>query len=205
MRTLVSRRLTLRPIATEDIPFIVSLLGDEDRTAYLFGGTPVNRKQAEVFIEQYFTAEAAAVGMGVLTANHRERPVGFAGIIPTDCLGGQDFEFGFVLSREAERNDYAAEIGFVQMRYAFETLRLTRILALAHPQNDASVHVLRDKLQMTELAHIGQTAHRGARIIFCRGQAEGLPAIHGQGWSPLSSVSRDRRTNCRPNRERRRK
>jgi len=60
----------------------------------------------------------------------------------------------------------------------------------AHPQNGASVHVLRDKFQMTELAQIGQTAHQGARIIFCCGQAKGLPAIHGKGWAPLSSVSR---------------
>ena len=42
--------------------------------------------------------------------------------------------FGFVLSQWAERNDYAVEIGTLQMQYAFETLRLARILALAHPR-----------------------------------------------------------------------
>lgn len=76
--------------------------------------------------------------------------------------------FGFVLSQWAERNDYAAEIGTLQMQYAFETLRLARILTLAHPENGASVHVLRDKLGMTEVSRLGKTAHRGPRIIFCR-------------------------------------
>lgn len=88
----------MRPIADEDIPFIRTLLGNEDRTNYLFSGASMNRKQADSFIKQYFTGEEATVGMGVLIANHRESPVGFAGIIPTDCLGVHDCEFGFVLS-----------------------------------------------------------------------------------------------------------
>jgi RimJ/RimL family protein N-acetyltransferase len=175
-------RLILRPLRDEDILFITSLLGNENRTKYLFGGTVMEPPQAAAFIKQHFTAEDATIGMGVLATNRQEGLVGFAGIIPTDCLGNRDFEFGFVLSQEAEGNDYATEIGYFQMQYAFETLRLSRILALAHPENSASVHVLRDKLKMTKVSQLGKTAHRGPRIVFCRSKAEGLPKIHGKGW-----------------------
>ena len=184
MRTMISSRLTLRPICDEDIPFITSLLSSEDRTKYLFSGTTMEPRQAAAFINQHFTGDETGVGMGVLATNRPERLVGFAGIIPTDCLGNQDFEFGFVLSQWAERNDYATEIGTLQMQYAFETLRLSQILALAHPENRASVHLLRDKLGMTEVSRLGKTAHRGPRIIFCRQKTEGLPEVRGKGWDP---------------------
>lgn len=189
MKTLISPRLILRPIRSEDIPFVMSLLSSEDRTKHLFSGSTMDPQQALAFITQYFTAEEAVVGMGVLTTNRPERLVGFAGIIPTDCLGHQDFEFGFVLSQQAERNDYAAEIGTFQMHYAFEKLRLSRILALAHPENEPSIHVLRDKLKMTRISQIERTEHRGPRIVFCRYKAEGLPEIRGKGWGPASLSS----------------
>lgn len=184
MRTLMTYRLVLRPLRDRDIFFITSLLGNENRTRYLFGGTTMEPEQAAAFITEHFTAEEAPVGMGVLATNRPERLVGFAGIIPTECLGNQDLEFGFVLSQEAESNDYAAEIGYYQMQYVFKTLHVSRILALAHPENRASVHVLRDKLRMTEIAHLGKTAHRGPRIVFCRNKAEGLPKIQDKKWDP---------------------
>lgn len=87
MRTMISSRLTLRPISDEDIPFITSLLSSEDRTRYLFSGTTMEPRRAAAFIKQHFTGEETGVGMGVLATNRPERLVGFAGIIPTDCLG----------------------------------------------------------------------------------------------------------------------
>lgn len=177
MRTLTTNRLVLRPLRDEDIPFITSLLGNENRTKHLFGGTTMGAQQATEFIKQHFTNEDATVGMGVLATKWPECLVGFAGIIPTDCLDNQDLEFGFVLSQAGERNGYATEIGYCQMQYAFDTLHLPRILALAHPGNRASVHILRDKLQMAELSLIGRTEHRGPRIVFCRNRDEGLPKI----------------------------
>ena len=176
MKTLLSPRLSLRPVRDGDIPFLTSLLGSENRTRYLFGSTVMDPEQARAFITQRFTAEDVPTGLGVVATNRPKGLVGFAGIIPTDCLGDQDVEFGFTLSPSAERNGFATEIGYRQMQYAFETLGMKRVLALAHPENSASVHVLRDQLKMAVISFVERTAQRGPRLVFCRRKADGLPA-----------------------------
>lgn len=184
MTTLVSTRLILTPVSNEDIPFLKEILGDPERTRYLFGGSTMGEVEAGAFIERYFTPWDAPTGMGVLRARDSGRALGFAGIIATDCLGIADYEFGFVLAKEAERQDFATEIGYTQMRYALEGLGLERILALVHPENSPSLHVIRDKLAMRECARIGETAYRGPRIVFCRERIPGLPIVQGRGWAP---------------------
>lgn len=176
MKTLISSRLILRPLRSGDIPFLTTLMGSEERTRYLFGGAVMNPEQVMAFIAQRFTAEDAPTGLGILTARRPERLIGFAGIIPTGCLGEQDVEFGFTLSQPFERSGFATEIGCCQMQYAFDTLGLDRVLALAHPENKASVHVLRNKLKMTLMSYVEGTTQRGPRLVFCRKKADGLPA-----------------------------
>jgi RimJ/RimL family protein N-acetyltransferase len=184
VKTIVSDRLILRPISDGELAFVASLLARNDRTHYLFGGVTMDLQQAARFVNEHFTDEEAPVGMGVLVRKSDRQLVGFAGIIPTSCIDAKDdFEFGFVLSHSADGNAYATEIGYTQMQYAFETLRLTRILALAHPDNGASVRILRDKLKMTEALRLGRTTHRGPRIVFRRCASEGLPKVHGKAWS----------------------
>lgn len=177
MKTLITRRLTLRPITDEDVPLIMSLLGDEGRNRYLFAGTAMTPERAFALVREYFSGPEDATGMGALIVNRPDRLAGFAGLIPTDCLGADDYEFGFALLAWAEGCNYPAEIGLAQMRYAFDVLKLKRILALAHPENGASLHVLRDKLQMKEVGRWEGDMHRGPRVVFCRCGSDGLPAL----------------------------
>jgi RimJ/RimL family protein N-acetyltransferase len=132
--------------------------------------------KAFALIRQYFSGEEEATGMGALVTNQSTGLAGFAGLIPTDCLGAEDFELGFALFAWAEGRNYPAEIGLAQMQYAFDILKLPRILALAHPENGASLHVLRNKLQMEEISRWAGDMHRGPRIVFCRNRSDGLPA-----------------------------
>ncbi|MDD5628954.1 MAG: GNAT family N-acetyltransferase [Elusimicrobia bacterium] len=181
MKTLRTERLVLRPLRDEDRAALAALLGDPGRAQYLFSGTAMPPQKAEEFIDRHFTGEDSPNGLGVLVAAGLIR---FAGLIPTRCLGQDDCEFGFALRKEAEGHDYATEIGFHQMRYAFAVLGLPRVLALAHPDNEPSVHILEAKLQMRRVASLEATTERGQRIVFCRQKQDGLPRVHGKGWTP---------------------
>lgn len=177
MKILVTERLTLRPIRDEDIPLITSILSDGERNRYLFAGTAMTPDMALELIRQYFTGEEETAGMGALIINRTGRLAGFAGLIPTECLGAADVELGFALFAWAEGNNYPAEIGMAQMQCAFDDLDRPRALALAHPENAASIHILRVKLQMQEMGRWPGDRHRGPRIVFCRNRIDGLPMI----------------------------
>ncbi len=181
MKIFVTERLAMRPIHDEDIPLITSLLCDEGRNHYLFAGTAMTPDKALALVRQYFTGEEETAGMGALIIIRTGKLAGFAGLIPTNCLGAGDFELGFALFAWAEGNNYPAEIGLAQMQCAFNDLDKPRVLALAHPENAASIHILRDKLQMQEVSRWPGDAHRGPRIVFCRARNDGLPTLKKTG------------------------
>lgn len=172
MKTLISKRLVLRPVLMTDIPDLSKMLGDPDMMKYLFGSKPLSERGAEEFIRSNFSfVEDEGPGMGTLVERRGGTIVGFAGLKLYTDLGSEDYELGFVIS--AEGQGYATEIGERQIEFGLDELKLRRVLALVHPENKKSLHILRDKLGMKMLRDIKSTQDRGPRHVLYVKRSDG--------------------------------
>jgi RimJ/RimL family protein N-acetyltransferase len=89
-------------------------------------------------------------GFGLLAVAEREggRVVGEAGLQVLEA--GPDIELGYTLRHAAWGRGYATEAARAVLYWAFAGLRLERVVAVADPANETSLHVL-DKLGMRRL------------------------------------------------------
>jgi [ribosomal protein S5]-alanine N-acetyltransferase len=166
MKTLESERLILRPTQTSDIAALSEMLGDPKIMKYLFGGEPL--AEAENFIREHFSFEEdGGIGMGTLIRKRSEQIVGFAGLIKCLYLGEEDFELGFAIEGLAQESGYATEIGRRQIEFGFGELNCQRLLALVHPENAISLHILKNKLRMKMIGKELETNDRGLRQVLC--------------------------------------
>jgi len=166
MKTLYSENLILRPVKRADIPDLSRMLADPVTTKYLFGGEPMSSGQAKDFITSHFSSkEDDGFGMGTAVDSATDRFVGFAGLVPSEYPGGKDLELGFAKASWVQRSKFGKEIGKRQIVFGFDELNCDRLLALVHPLNDPSIHVLKENLKMKWLEKI-TTDERGERDVY---------------------------------------
>ena len=177
VKTLHSPQLILRPLLKEDREPLVALLGDAAMMAHLLADRPMDRAEARAFLDARFTGEDEPEGLNVLALRATPGPIGFAGILPTTCMGREGYEFGFAVLPSFQGRGVATQIGCRQMAYAFEELNLPRILALVHPENGPSLTVVERHLGMVCIGTAPASGERGLRRVFCRDRSEGLPTV----------------------------
>ena len=166
MKTLHSVNLTLRPFEQVDIPELSQMLADPEIARYLFSGTTLSAAQAETFINSHFASkEDDEFGMGTIVERATEKFVGFAGLIQSSYLDGNDLELGFAIARNAQGKKYGKEIGKRQIVFGFDELKCRRLLGLVHPQNYPSHHILEANLKMRLIEEI-EIPGRGPREVF---------------------------------------
>ena len=146
---LTTARLHLRPFTLADRAAIHVVYADPAVMRYV--GNGAHRTLAE-------TANALRVYGDVLTRHGysflavTERPrgtlIGDAGLHPLGGVG-PDVELGYTLARPAWGRGYATELGRALVDYAFDVLRVPRVVAQVEPENAGSRRVL-EKLGMTE-------------------------------------------------------
>ena len=163
---LVTPRLILRTATEQDIPIMHErVLGDGDVMRYVFQGVPMTLERAGQVMRKFFTFGDTLTGIAVLTEKPAAEIIGFAGVFPTEALGADDFEIGFVLARHAWGRGIATEIGEAQLAFGFERLNCGRLLGLADPQNAPSIHALK-KLGLRYLKDVTEPG-RANRSVFC--------------------------------------
>jgi [ribosomal protein S5]-alanine N-acetyltransferase len=109
------------------------------------------------------------------TTRRRDQMIGFCGLQPLE--GTQDMEIGWWLSPSCWGKGLATEAAREAMRDGFARVGLDRIVAIAQPENRASVHIM-DKLGM----HFErETMHRGFRVV--------LYAISNHCWAAATAKS----------------
>lgn len=87
------------------------------------------------------------VCMGAMVRKEDDRIIGLAGIQPLGTTG--DYEIGWWLAPDCWRRGYAVEAARALVDYAFHTMKLPRIAAIAHPENERSIAIM-DKLGMRD-------------------------------------------------------
>jgi len=153
MPEIETRRLRLRPMALDDLSALVRLWADPDVMRYLPTGEARSVEETQVELS-YMVDHWQQRGFGVwaVTLKDTREFVGYCGLqylheepggVSAEALrDGTDVEVVAGLAKPYWQQGIAPEATRAALRYGFETIRLDRIVAAIHPDNDASRHIL---------------------------------------------------------------
>lgn len=139
---LMSDRLEMRELTTDDLPFVAEMVGDAETMRYyphVFMPTEARYWLARQ-LDRY-----ARDGHGLWLVIEREtgKRVGQVGLAIQDVDGGKEPEIGWLIHRRFWRNGYATEAGRAVRDHAFRTMGLHRVISLIRPINEPSQGVAR--------------------------------------------------------------
>ncbi|WP_439572515.1 GNAT family N-acetyltransferase [Phreatobacter sp.] len=139
--TFETDRLLLRPRSTMDFAACLAMDRDPEVTKYVAGpwSNPVEHEQ---FLRNRLAASYGD-GLGYWSIFPKSEPQQFLGwilLIPYDGKG-PDIEIGWRLNRLSWGKGYATEAARPLVRHSFEVLRLEKIVADIHPENEPSMRV----------------------------------------------------------------
>ena len=153
---LVTERLLLRPLSTDDTDALHRISNEPDVRRYLWDDEPVAEETIRGLIAQgarMFSEEG--VGLFGVRMRGSEDLLGFCGFVR---LGGmEEMELGYELTQKVWSRGLATEASRACLRYAFGEAGLERVIAGADAPNGASLRVI-EKLGMRPVGNINPDA-----------------------------------------------
>jgi [ribosomal protein S5]-alanine N-acetyltransferase len=139
---LLTDRLSLRDLAPTDWRDIMRLHTAEEVVRYLVDAAPRTSLEAGVFIQlvKKMKAERPEFGIWRVAKKANDEFLGNFSLMPME--GTDDVEIGGRLLKAAWGSGYSIEGGIALMKYAFEELKLPRIVSMSHPDNRAAIQSL---------------------------------------------------------------
>lgn len=135
-------RLELRPQAEADAAFMLALVNDPawlryigDRGVRTLGDA--RRYIREGALKMY---DEHGFGLYLVVLKKARTPVGICGLVKREGLG--DVDLGFAFAPEYRGRGYAREAAEATVAYARNVLGLRRLVAIAAPDNAASLKLL---------------------------------------------------------------
>lgn len=135
-------RLVLRPQTEADAPFILELVNDPAWLRYIGDRGVRTLGDARRYIREGAVKMVEEHGFGLYLVLLRETltPVGICGLVRREGLG--DVDLGFAFAAEHRGRGYAREAAEATVAYARDALGLCRLVAIAAPDNAASLRLL---------------------------------------------------------------
>jgi len=142
MTALQTERLIIRRLTDEDAPFILTLLNEPSFLQYIGDKKVRNLDDARQYIRTGPAASYERHGFGLCLVQLKDSltPIGMCGLLKRDELPDPDVGFAFI--PDFWNKGFAFEAASAVLRDGRERLRLTRILAIVNPDNDASIKLL---------------------------------------------------------------
>jgi RimJ/RimL family protein N-acetyltransferase len=140
---LATPRLHIRPLREDDADALFRIYGDPEAMRFVgSGGTARTREQTGKSVAQ-FIADREKHGFGLWATELGEsgEMIGMCGLIPVEGTG-PDVEVVYVLEQPAWGQGYATEMARACLDVGFASFGLTRIIALAYPENGPSIRVM---------------------------------------------------------------
>ncbi len=153
MDTIQTRRLTLRPVAPDDLEPLCKLWADAKVMRFLPTGEPRTCEAVRAQLEVMLAHERAhGFGVWAITLNGEPDLIGYCGLMYLHAEPGgvseetarsmREVELMYGLGQPFWGQGIASEAARAVLRHGFETLRLPRIVAAIHPDNAASRRIL---------------------------------------------------------------
>ena len=170
--TMTTPRLILRPFEPADAQPLYRILFQENILQYFPTTTPPTLERMQAFVTRHLAHwDDHGFGWWAVQPRDGNTLIGWNGLqyLPeTD-----EVEVGYLLSRDYWGRGLATEGARVGLQFGFETLGLTRIIGLVHPENTASQRVLQ-KIGMT---FVEQAEYFG--MMLCKYAVDGATTDRG--------------------------
>lgn len=147
MEVLYTERLMLRPFEERDYDDVLRIVSDEDTVRYMYywgrpGSTP--ESDAKRFIYEHaiagWQAEPVRMREFALVLRGTDTVIGDASI---EYIDDRRAEIGWILDKAYRGQGYATEAGERLLRFGFEELGFTGIIACCDERNTASSDVMK--------------------------------------------------------------
>ena len=142
VQVLKTERLILRQLGLADAPFILRLLNEPSWLEFIGDRGVHTLADAERYIEKGPIEMYGRLGFGLYHVRLAggDEPIGMCGLLKREAL--DDVDLGFAFLPEFWGKGYAREAAAAVLSYARNSLRLSRIVAITTPNNDASRRLL---------------------------------------------------------------
>jgi RimJ/RimL family protein N-acetyltransferase len=180
--TLETERLVLRPMVAEDLDDLLGIFGDPVVMAS-FHEAPLDREQVRRWLERNLRHQREH-GFGLFAACLKAdgRLIGDCGLELIELSGELVAELGYDFRSDHWNRGYATEAAGAVRDFAFDVLRLPRLVSLIQPGNPASERVAR----RTGLEQVARLERHGRTYFLYEASTEAagsLPREPGQAAS----------------------
>jgi [ribosomal protein S5]-alanine N-acetyltransferase len=162
MDILQTKRTRLMPWRHIDFGSFRPIATDPEVMRYISDGKPWNDDQIREFIRRQMRHAAAnQFCMWRIVREPDGKMLGFCGLQPLAIEGRREVEIGWWLAKNCWGHGLATEAAREAMRFAFDEIMLSRVIAIAQPENRASIHIMRKLGMQFEREAI----HKGIRVV----------------------------------------
>jgi ribosomal-protein-alanine N-acetyltransferase len=137
---LKTNRLLLRPIQPSDLPSLIKLWSNPDVTRFM-GGPRQKDELQKGFTEDIKNPTQGDYDLWPVLEKASGQLVGHCGLLDKEVDRVIEIELVYVFDHHAWGKGFASEIASALKNYAFQKLRLNRLIALIEPENAASERV----------------------------------------------------------------
>ena len=159
---LETERLRLEPWLADEWIALRPIATDPEVMRYISHGQPWPEDQIREFVQRQIRHHSTrGFCLWKLMEKATGRVIGFCGLQPIAVSGRDEVEIGWWLARDMWGLGLATEAARVALADGFDRARLQRIVAIAQPDNRASLRIM-EKLGMR---YEGDAVHKGVNIV----------------------------------------
>ena len=145
---LETQRLRFRRLVLDDLDALFALYRDKETRQYFPDGIDgtLTYEETKKEIAWFLNGHPEHPDMGLWAIIHKETNhfIGRCGLLPWTIDGRQEVEVAYLLDKRYWRQGLGTEAARALMRYGFEQLRLSRLVCMIDPANQASAKVARN-------------------------------------------------------------
>jgi ribosomal-protein-alanine N-acetyltransferase len=140
MLSLETKRLAFRHLEPDDLDALAALYADAELRRYFPEGT-LTREETQAELDWFRNGHPDHPTLGLWAAIHKETGgfIGRCGLLPWTIDGVDEVEIAYLIARPWQHQGLGSEAARALVRHGFETLGLTRLIALIDPAHVASI------------------------------------------------------------------
>jgi len=142
MKILETQRLSLRHLLPDDLDSLYALYRDPEIRRYFPEGT-LTYEETKEELEWFLNGHPDHPELGLWATLHKETNqfIGRCGLLPWTIDQRPEVEVAYLLAKEYWGQGLGTEAAQAIVQYGFEQLKLTRLICMIYPENQASVKV----------------------------------------------------------------